>query len=71
MSYHKNANGRTATNIDALLEKANTALQSGHVDTDTATTSLHHTLGDGANQAANGDKTARARRMAKILFGGL
>ena len=48
----KYANGEA---VDAALDKAGTALQAAHIDTDSATTALHHTLGTGANQAAAGN----------------
>lgn len=48
----KYANGAA---VDAALDKAGTALQAAHIDTDSATTALHHTLGTGANQAAAGN----------------
>jgi hypothetical protein len=61
--------------VDAALGKAETALQSAHVDTDTATTALHHTLGTGANQAAAGNHThsdlvASVRRARNLILGG-
>lgn len=58
--------------VDSALDKARTALQSSHIDTDTATTALHHTLGTGANQAAQGSHThTDVSYITALLFGAL
>ena len=64
------SDARPPTSHDHSSNKLTQANTHQSPDTDTATTSLHHTLGTGANQAAPGDTTARAVTMAKILFGG-
>lgn len=40
--------------VDAALDKAGSALQEAHIDTNGSTSALHHTLGTSANQAASG-----------------
>lgn len=52
ISTQLNAHDHSTTTAGGQLKQVNTHLSP---DTDTATTSLHHTLGTGANQAATGN----------------